>query len=33
MCAVSKAIFLVYDGHYTESGNYLVSDEEKGDTH
>jgi hypothetical protein len=30
MCVVSKVLCLVSDGHYTESGNCLVSDEEKG---
>jgi hypothetical protein len=30
MCAVSEALCLASDGHYTESGNCLVSDEEKG---
>jgi hypothetical protein len=28
--AISKALCSVSDGHYTESGNCLVSDEEKG---
>jgi hypothetical protein len=31
MCAVSEALCLAFNGHYTESGNCLVSDEKKGD--
>jgi hypothetical protein len=30
VCAVSKVLCLVSDGHYTESGNCSVSDDEKG---
>jgi hypothetical protein len=30
VCAISKVLYSVSDGHYTESGNCSVSDEEKG---
>jgi hypothetical protein len=30
VCAVSEVLCLVSDGHYTESGNCSVSNEEKG---
>jgi hypothetical protein len=30
VCAVSEALCLISDGHYTESGNCLISDEENG---
>jgi hypothetical protein len=30
LCVVSEVLCLVSDRHYTESGNNLVSDEEKG---
>jgi hypothetical protein len=30
VCAVSEVLCSISDGHYTESGNSLVSDEEKG---
>jgi hypothetical protein len=30
MCAVSEVFCSVFDGHYTKSSNFLVSDEEKG---
>jgi hypothetical protein len=30
VCAVSEVLCLVSDGHYTESGNCSISDEEKG---
>jgi hypothetical protein len=29
VCVVSEALCSVSDGHYTESGNCLISDEEK----
>jgi hypothetical protein len=32
VCVVSEVSCSVSDGHYTESGNCLVSNKEKGDT-
>jgi hypothetical protein len=30
LCSISKALYSVSNGHYTESGNYYVSDGRKG---
>jgi hypothetical protein len=30
VCAVSEVLYSVFDGHYTEAGNSLVPEEEKG---
>jgi hypothetical protein len=32
VCVVSEVLCSVSDGHYTESNNYSISDEEKGET-